>query len=74
MPMHFQTDGGCPPNPAEILSCVLGILQGVRALPLKGKMSLRVGMEVITGKNASLRFKTEKHWVLLALGEEGEWV
>jgi len=31
-------------------------------------------MEVITGKNASLRFRTEKYWVLLALGEEGEWV
>ena len=48
--MHFQKDGGCPKNPAEILLCVLGILQGVRVPPFKGKMVLRVWTEENTEK------------------------
>lgn len=56
-------------NPAEVLSCVLAILQGVRALPFKGKMSLRVWMEVITGKKCIFEVQNREltgcswHWV-----------
>ena len=48
--IHFQKGGGCPGNPAEILSCVLGILQGVRVPSFKIKMVLRIWMEENTEK------------------------
>ena len=40
----FPKVGSCLKNPAEILSCVLIIRQGVRVPPFRGKMVLRVWM------------------------------